>query len=101
MANAHKLNPTGIANTQSFRISQQTTITQGSISGGNSVGQSAFTQSVGPGSLSKNTPKIYLSKTKKHTKQPSINNSSQGARASNNMTKLQGGQILYLNEGRI
>jgi hypothetical protein len=43
----------------------------------------------GINSLQKMTPKIQLSKTKKHTKQPSINNnSSAGARGSGNATKI-------------
>ena len=51
-------------------------------------------------------PKIYLSKTKKNTKQPSINNSSQGARASTNMTKISnaigtGNPMAFINDGRL
>jgi hypothetical protein len=43
----------------------------------------------GINNLQKMTPKIQLSKTKKHTKQPSINNnSSAGARGSGNATKI-------------
>jgi hypothetical protein len=42
----------------------------------------------GINSLQKMTPKLQLSKTKKHTKQPSINNSTAGARASANATKI-------------
>jgi len=63
-------------NTQSFRISQQSTL--------NPVA-----------SLQKTAPKIYLSKTKKHTKQPSIVGSN--ARGSSNMTKL-GDQRMHIEE---
>jgi hypothetical protein len=59
----------------------------------------------GINSLQKMTPKLHISKTKKHTKQASINNSSAGARASNNATKIQNavsaGQMVFLNEGKL
>lgn len=63
----------------------------------------------GINSLQKMTPKIQLSKTKKHTKQPSINNnSSAGARGSGNATKIQNpiisnntGQMIYLNDAKL
>ena len=59
----------------------------------------------GINSLQKMTPKLQLSKTKKNTKQPSINNSSAGARNSANATKIQNalssGQMVFLNEGKL
>jgi hypothetical protein len=53
-------------------------------------GPAIMLMTAGVNSLQKMTPKIQLSKTKKHTKQPSINNnSSVGARGSSNATKIQ------------